>query len=184
MGKSIDITNKQYGNLIALNYSYTNKVEYWDFKCLLCENITTTRKPDVTRGKIKSCGCRKNIGENNGNWFGYKSINGRTIGHYKKIAKKRNIEFSLTIEDLWDTYIVQNKRCPYTNQILTLSPKNKKTRTPSNASLDRIDSDLGYIIGNIQWVLKEINIMKNTMSHDNLIRTCILISNNCMKSTI
>ena len=184
MGKSVDITNHKFGNLIALQYSHTNKVEYWDFKCLLCEKTFTTRKPDVVRGKTKSCGCKKNVGENNGNWNGYESINGRTISHYKKIAKKRGIEFNITIEDLWRKYVEQEMKCPYTGISLIISPKNKILRTPNNASLDRIDSNLGYIVSNIQWVYKKVNVMKNTMTHDEFIDICNLISKNCSNSII
>jgi hypothetical protein len=50
--------------------------------------------------------------------------------------------------------------------------------------LDRIDSNLGYVVGNVQWVLKEINIMKHTMSHDYFINLCSIISNNHIKSII
>jgi hypothetical protein len=184
MGKSIDITNKQFGNLLALKYSYTNKVEHWEYKCLLCGNITTCRKPDVTRGKIKSCGCKKNVGINNGNWSGYENLNGRTLGHYKKSAKLRNLEFNLTLKDMWDTYIQQEKLCPYTGVQLILEPMDKNKRTPNNASLDRIDSNKGYIVGNIQWVLKKINVMKNVMSHDEFIDVCLLVSKNYKKNKI
>jgi hypothetical protein len=178
MRKSIDITNKQFGNLLALNYSHTNKVEYWNFKCLLCDNLITTRKPDVTRGRTKSCGCKKNVGKNNGNWHGYEDINGRTLGHYKKMAEKRKIDFDITIENLWEIYIKQDKKCPYTGVELLLTPNTKQNRTPSNASLDRINSNLGYVVGNIQWVLKELNVMKNTMSHNEFINICCLIADN------
>lgn len=181
MRKSVNITNKQYNNLIALKYSYTNKVEYWEFKCILCDNIKIIRKPDVTRGRIKSCGCQKNVGKNNGNWYGFEEINGRTVGHYMKAAKKRNIEFNITIEELWDVYLKQDKKCPYTGVELILTPDSTHKRTPCNSSLDRINSELGYVVGNVQWVLKKINAMKHVMSHSEFIDTCVLIANNCKK---
>ncbi len=179
MGKSIDITGKKYGNLTAIKYSHTNKVEYWGFHCSLCNNTGIRRKPDVTRGKIKSCGCLKNLGFNNGGWKGYETINGRTFGHYKKNAKKRNIIFDVTIEYLYDVYIKQGKTCPYTGYKLLLTPKSSKTRTPSNASLDRIDSKKGYIIGNIQWVFKDINTLKNDLSHNEFIKLCNVVARHC-----
>ena len=179
MRKSVDITNKQFNNLIGINYSHTDKVEYWDFKCLLCGNITKHRKPDVTRGKTKSCGCQKNTGKNNGNWYGDEDINGRTIGHYQKHAKKRNIEFNVDIKYLWEVYIKQERKCPYTGIDLILSPKSMHTRTPINASLDRIDSNLGYIVGNVQWVFKKINVFKSDMSHSDFVGMCILVANHC-----
>jgi hypothetical protein len=184
MRKSLDITNQQFNNLIGVNYSHTNKVQYWDFKCLLCGNITKHRKPDVTRGRIKSCGCQKNSGKNNGNWYGYEDINGRTVGHYQKNAEKRNIEFNVTIKYLWEVYIEQKKMCPYTGVDLVLNPKSKYSRTPSNASLDRIDSNLGYIVGNVQWVYKKINVFKSDMSHSDFIDMCYLVTNHCVTNPI
>lgn len=51
-------------------------------------------------------------------------------------------------------------------------------RTTFNASLDRIDSSLGYIIGNVQWVYKGVNFMKGEMSHDYFIEMCKMITEN------
>ena len=42
--------------------------------------------------------------------------------------------------------------------------KNEQT-----ASLDRIDSTKGYVPGNIQWVHKDINRIKNKFSMDELL---------------
>ena len=43
------------------------------------------------------------------------------------------------------------------------------------ASLDSIDSSLGYTIDNIQWIHKQINIMKNVYSNSDLIDICYKI---------
>lgn len=40
------------------------------------------------------------------------------------------------------------------------------------ASLDRIDSSLGYIEGNVQWINKEINYMKMDLPQDKFIEWC------------
>ncbi len=178
-GNSIDISGVRYNNLTAINYSHFNKVEFWNFKCELCGSITSKRKTDVKRGKIKSCGCHKNKGSNNGQWYGYEELNGRTVGHYKKGAKQRNIDFDVSIEYLWGVYIQQNKKCPYTNIDLILKPKSSDFRTPENASLDRIDSSKGYVEGNVQWVYKRVNNMKNDMTHDEFIELCTIISRHC-----
>lgn len=179
MGKSIDISGKRFGNLLAIEYSHTNKVEYWKFECELCNNIGIRRKPDVMRGKTTSCGCQKNVGLKNGQWLGYKEIDGRIFGHYKKNAIKRGIEFNITIEDMYNQFLLQNKKCPYTNYDLILSAPSTFMRTPENASLDRIESNLGYIKGNIQWVYKKINILKNELSHNEFIELCNIIAFNC-----
>jgi hypothetical protein len=50
------------------------------------------------------------------------------------------------------------------------------------ASLDRIDSSKGYIIGNVQWAHKMVNRMKNDMPQEEFIEFCRdIISTNPIK---
>ena len=49
-----------------------------------------------------------------------------------------------------------------------------------NISIDRIDSDQGYYIDNIQLVVPKINMMKFTYSQDDFIDMCKLVSNHTM----
>jgi len=177
---SINISGLRFKNLTAIEFSHHNKVEYWKFRCELCGNDTIKRKPDVKKGCVDNCGCRGiNKGTTNGQWSGYEGINGRTFSYYKKAAKKRGKNFDVTIEYLWDVYNKQDRKCPYTNINLVISPKNSEFRTPENASLDRIDSSKGYIVGNVQWVYKFVNVMKHELSHNEFIEICNLISRHC-----
>ena len=48
----------------------------------------------------------------------------------------------------------------------------------NTASLDRINSNIGYVVNNIQWVYKDINYMKFKLSNDKFIYYCKLIANN------
>lgn len=165
--------NQIFNNLRTIKKEHRlNKITYWRFECLLCGNEHVTRMQDVRRGKIKSCGCQKNSKSSNGNWSGYKELSGRVYGHYKNNAIKRGIEWNITIEDMWNTYIIQNKKCIYTDIVLFLEPKGIKNKTGLNASLDRIDSNKGYVKENIQWVYKPINIIKNTLQHEEFIFLC------------
>ena len=82
-------------------------------------------------------------------------------------AKKRFKEFNLTLEDLKQIWEQQDGVCPYTGLKLYLPTWNKKGSYEQlwcRASLDRIDSSKGYIVGNIQFVSTPINLMKSTMS--------------------
>ncbi len=49
-----------------------------------------------------------------------------------------------------------------------------------NISIDRIDSNKGYYIDNIQLVYPKINMMKFTYSQDEFIDMCKLVSNHTM----
>lgn len=168
-----------FNNLKAIERSHrTNNNTYWKFECLICGNEHIAHCQEVRRGKIKSCGCSINKRNNNGQWKGFSELSGRTISHYKSNAIKRNISFEVTGEDLWNVFISQNKKCPYTGIDLSLDCKDVSSRTPLNSSLDRIDSKLGYIKGNVQWVYKPINVFKGTFSHEEFINLCKLVYNN------
>lgn len=43
------------------------------------------------------------------------------------------------------------------------------------ASLDRIDNKLPYQIGNLQWVHKNVNIMKRNLTHEQFVGVCRLV---------
>jgi hypothetical protein len=89
-------------------------------------------------------------------------------------AKDRNFVVSLTIDDIWNLYIKQNKKCELTGWDIEFSRK----RRLNTASVDRIDSSKGYTKDNIQIVHKRVNKLKMDFSQDCLIRMCKSIARN------
>ena len=88
--------------------------------------------------------------------------------HFRNI-KKRNQEINVTINDLKMQWEIQKGICPFTGIILEISSYSKIKKNPIySASLDRIDCTKGYINGNIRWISRAINWMKNDMS-DNMV---------------
>ncbi len=55
----------------------------------------------------------------------------------------------------------------------------EKWNSETSASLDRIDSSLGYIEENVQWVHKDVNMMKRIYDNNYFIKMCKLIAENC-----
>jgi hypothetical protein len=51
-----------------------------------------------------------------------------------------------------------------------------KNHFPQTASLDRIDNNKGYTKDNIQWLHKNINLMKHCFDQKYFIELCNLIS--------
>ena len=49
------------------------------------------------------------------------------------------------------------------------------TDNTGTASLDRIDSNKGYVTDNIQWVHKDINYMKSDLDEQQFIHYCRLV---------
>src|SRR5206468_3884446 len=73
-------------------------------------------------------------------------------------ARKRNLSFSITLDNIWKLFIKQNGKCAMSGIKLILG---KTLSSEYTASLDRIDSTKGYHIENVQWVHKRLNFMKS-----------------------
>jgi len=94
--------------------------------------------------------------------------------HLSRI-KKRGKEINIDLDDLYTIWTNQNGVCPYTG-VQLLHPKDSKNKPILyKASLDRIDSSLGYVKGNIQFVSAAANYAKGSMSHEEMIEFCKLV---------
>ena len=85
------------------------------------------------------------------------------------------------IEEAWKIFLKQNKRCFYTNLKITHKKylrriNNKDMYSLGTASLDRKNSNLDYTKENIQWVHKDVNYMKMSLSEKYFIKLCKLIA--------
>lgn len=56
-----------------------------------------------------------------------------------------------------------------------------KQREEGTASLDRIDSSRGYVEGNVQWVHKDVNFMKQALSQERFVELCTLVAEKARK---
>lgn len=117
------------------------------------------------------------IGPDHHYWKGFGKISGHYWGKVVKGANKRNLEISITIEDAWNKFLEQDCKCIISGVNLYFPKSITKEKSSSQtASLDRIDSFQGYVSNNIQWIHKDINIMKNKMSNKKLISWCKIIA--------
>lgn len=173
-----EILNHRFGKLIAVEYvgqSANQKRSLWKCKCD-CGNEKIVRSDCLRQKTVTSCGCLAYLTGNNSKcWGGYGEISGSYWGRLQSGAKKRNIEFKITIEYCWDLFSKQNRKCVLSGIELSFGKmtKNFKLKT---ASLDRIDSTKGYIEDNVQWIDKRINFMKQAFPQIEFIELCNLIS--------
>ena len=79
------------------------------------------------------------------------------------------------IEYAWELYQKQQGKCALSKIPIVFGLANHRTSC-TTASLDRIDSTIGYIKDNVQWVHKSINIMKCDLSSDIFIGFCHSVS--------
>jgi hypothetical protein len=76
---------------------------------------------------------------------------------------------------VWDLFLKQDRRCALSGVVLCFCPTRKEKHL-TTASLDRINSNDGYIAGNVQWIHKDLNKMKSDFSEDRFIELCGLVS--------
>lgn len=173
----VDRTNIRYGKLIAISRNTSKKYRklgiYWNCICD-CGNKTVVYSGHLKTGHTSSCGCKSHsLLYNSKAWKGYEKISGTYFNSIYYGAKTRNLEFSITIEEIWELFLEQNRKCALTGLNISFSSKHKLK--DGTASLDRIDSSKGYIKGNVQWVHKTINLMKWNLEEKEFFAFCKLV---------
>ncbi len=191
MKKKIEIGNK-FGKLLAIEEVEKRKSGGIRYKCLCdCGNTHEAFATHLRRGLITHCGCSKLKGANHHQWTGVgeissafwydhivRSANGSKLNNKTRKPKELNI----TIEYAWDIFISQERRCALSGLELAF-PKVSKDKNWT-ASLDRIDSSKGYVEGNVQWVHKDVNIMKNKFDNQYFINMCKKIAGGACETNI
>jgi hypothetical protein len=97
------------------------------------------------------------------------------IERAKQRAKKNNIPFNITKED-----IILPKKCPVLGIKLSRNVGGK-TANSNSYSIDKIIPSKGYVKGNIQVISYKANAMKNNANNKELIRFANWILSNKLK---
>lgn len=178
-----DLTNETFTRLTVLEYlgfSKSSWRSYW--KCLCtCGNIVAVRGSTLGHRTTptESCGCLSAERASARQWQGCGDLSRHYWNHIKHHAFERNLPCNISIEEAWSLFVQQAGRCALSGLEITLGrycpvgkiPHGKWPRL-GTASLDRKDSAGGYVSGNVQWVHKEINRMKGTLSDAEFINMC------------
>lgn len=172
--------NKKVGDFIVTKYLGKNKYKsrQWLCKCK-CGNERIFRTSMLSgNGSVKATQCKKCYNEevelNNRieyvpDRFWYKLL-------YN--IKRRKLDNNITKNYINEIYIKQNKKCIFTGKKLYFTKLRTNYYRYTNASLDRIDSSIGYVENNVQWVLKDINMMKQKLLPEDFIALCKLVAEN------
>jgi len=175
-----DLSGKIFGYWRVLYKQKTTNRRgiYWLCECKSCGNKKELREDNLELGQTHKClKCHKSITRKN---FPIASSHWRSI---ECAAKERKIDFDIGIDYIVELFWKQGGKCALTGDDLCLYTDNKGyhlygPKLDNYASLDRIDSSKGYIVGNLQWVRKDINMLKGALSQDKLIELCKKVSNN------
>lgn len=164
---------EQFGSWTVLEYSHTTPAPAYKkyYKCVCsCGEEAIVQLQSLKNGastRCRSCRYTDLSGKGNPNWSGFKDISGSFFGDIREGAAKRNKEFNLVIQDLQEVWEIQNGTCALTGWKLEIG---------KDASIDRINSDIGYQYDNIQFVHKDVNWMKNDFSQDYFVEVCKAIA--------
>jgi hypothetical protein len=102
----------------------------------------------------------------------YKNRANSLFNSAKHGSKKRGIIFKITKDDIIRQYERQNGKCYYSGLPISLISKDDNVM-----SLDRINSELGYVPNNIVICGWKINKMKSDFSIDKFLKLCKEICN-------
>ena len=83
----------------------------------------------------------------------------------------RGIDWNIDFDYLADLLIEQDFKCALTGWDIDAMGAGNNT-----ASLDRIDSSIGYEADNVQWVHKMVNMCKQQYSQEDFIDMCKSVS--------
>jgi len=191
-GRFKDVTGQTFGFLKVLKMTqvkgkkrmFTKAICY----CLNCKNsYFLVDVSALKRGSTTSCGCRtdwhtKVTGKNSGCYKGYEEIRGTYWNGVKRQASERGLEFNVDISVAWNIYLKQGKKCSLSGLPINFGRAGK--RKENTASLDRIDPLEGYTEKNIQWVHKDVNMMKYAFTQGYFVNLCRLIAKNSKSKNI
>jgi hypothetical protein len=151
--------------------------------CTYCSSVVFKDRREVERQKRKgniNFFCSRSCSTSHSN--SYKKIRRTDLSDYNRNrvdeytpfreilrrCNKRTKEIDIDLPYLKSLWYEQRSKCALTGVNLILPTTNGGRSENFNyaASLDRIDSNLGYVKGNVRYVSITVNYLKNSMTDD------------------
>lgn len=88
-------------------------------------------------------------------------------------AKKKSINFNLTVEMLHVLFLIQRGRCAITNIEFDMKFSDDYRSAPFSPSIDKKDARKGYTIDNVQFVCFMVNMGKNEYPQELFDQMCL-----------
>lgn len=92
-------------------------------------------------------------------------------------ARSRDKEIDVELSDLKEIFDNQKGICVYSG-VLLVHPIDRICDPIYTSSMDRIDSNKGYVKDNIQFISIAMNNMKNSMTHEKMLEALSVIKQN------
>lgn len=178
-----DLSNQKFGKLTAISPVRVGRYTHWECKCD-CGGKITVVGTNLVRGQTQSCGCLRREKVRTRNKRNSTKVGELTLSYFNQVkrnASKRGLVFDVTMEQIWNLFVSQKSKCKLSGMEISFQSSDEDSETyrvgrKHTASLDRIDSNFGYVMGNVQWVHRDINIMKNNFDESYFKQLCQLVS--------
>ena len=120
-------------------------------------------------------GCSNKKAENSHRGW-HRGIRVSWFNKFKTGAETRGILWNLTLDDVADIMDRQEGRCALTGWDIEFPEVGNPQKAP--ASIDRINSSLGYTKENSQLLTRQVNMMKQSYAQDEFIKVCKAVAEN------
>lgn len=179
-----DITGQRFGNLEVLRMEITPRSQGNEWraicKCHVCGRTDYECRAYWVKGNYgshtKSCGCdrtyfKRQTGRHSSKFRGFADMSSHYVSSTERRAKKLGLPFDLDAKFLWELFERQSRKCALSGVEISFSVVNRK-RAEGTISLDRVDSTKGYTKNNVQWVHKNVNLMKMYLPQAEFLEWC------------
>lgn len=168
----------RYGKMTVGNQSKSRKYGKFNYIVWLCHcdcgNSKWVKGCNLRAGRCHSCGCSRT---QNPKW-GQKAIAKNSKYFFRswlnvwksKSTKRRDMEFTLTLDDLDKLFDRQAGECYYTGERLILATGAKFAIAETNISIDRIDNSKGYTADNVVLCTKQVNVCRNLLTQSEFVK--------------
>lgn len=158
----------EYKKIVSDAGANSNGSRLFMWECSLCgKGYGPSTGTDIFKSvRTKCCPLQK---EQKRNYRGHGFITGKKMTDWQQNAKKKGRRFDVDARYLVGLWEQQEGRCWYSGIALEYG---------KNASLDRTNSDLNYVPGNVRWVHIDVNWMKRNFSEEEFLEFCKMIANN------
>ena len=170
-----NLIGKRFGNLTVISLLPQRKNRYRCWSCICdCGNKIKVTSNHLKECNTTTCGCgRWKRNSKSEYWKGFGEISLVYFNRVKRGASDRNFPFKITINQIWNLFLKQNRKCALSG--IKLNFQTCESLRDGTASLDRIDNSKGYTIDNVQWIHKDINYMNKDFTQKQLFEYCKLI---------
>jgi hypothetical protein len=142
--------------------------------CPKCNHQRTVKRRQHAIG-MSSKICKRCSNKNNNPMGLVGAVRLSFFKKYEVGAHQRNKEWKITAQDAASQLELQDSKCALTGVHLDAGASGCHLNQIT-ASLDRIDNSKGYTADNIQWVHKDVNMMRGALTIERFQELCKMVA--------